>query len=403
MSLREWFGFAPTLDGFAARLVKELARNGRGGWKYDAAGARLTHDAGGMLNLQNVFLEYAQAPRASRAALVGKYTSLALSSGAETPKLWELAAKGIYPVVRSRHDRGIAALQAQVAKAEMPAPIVWPLAGDLEVKLVFDIGDAMAVVSPETFEVWGQSRESVLERARANLRALEAPRWIEVGGGVRRLESTVSYEESFVLVDRVIASLGSAASVLLPCNRGVLLAADSGDRGAVRAMLGQALACLQEKPWPIGSTMLTLVDGHLQRYVPSDPDLAVLAANLERMSLAGTYHDQKSLLERLHGEDVYVASYSMLKRQQDGDRIMSWCSWSDGVPSLLPRTDLVALGRPDSAAERPVMIAWERLESICGRHMQATEHDPPRYKVESFPDSTEWTAVRAAGDVLGGE
>lgn len=100
------------------------------------------------------------------------------------------------------------------------------------------------------------------------------------------------------------------------------------------------------------------------------------------------------LLNDVHerdGTDIFVATYSVYKRQ-DGS-LFSVGVWSDGVPSLLPETDIVALHRGSTGQSAYVPLA--ELLHTCGDLMTATVHRPVRYEVKAFPDDTRFAALLA--------
>ena len=83
------------------------------------------------------------------------------------------------------------------------------------------------------------------------------------------------------------------------------------------------------------------------------------------------------LLNDVHerdGTDLFVATYSVYKRQ-DGS-LFSVSVWSDGVRSLLPETDIVALHRGSTGQSAYVPMA--ELLRTCGDLMTATGHRPVR-------------------------
>lgn len=104
MGWRERLGLPPNRDDFARRLMAAAQSRGGAGWTYDRPEATLRHgEDGGRVNLTNLFLEYTQAKPRQRPPLFEKYLTLLLKHGSEIPKLWELAAKSLYPAVRSRY------------------------------------------------------------------------------------------------------------------------------------------------------------------------------------------------------------------------------------------------------------------------------------------------------------
>jgi hypothetical protein len=69
----------------------------------------------------------------------------------------------------------------------------------------------------------------------------------------------------------------------------------------------------------------------------------------------------------------------------------SYCAWTKGVATWLPRTDQVALVGPH--ADRPVFAQWERLAAAVGDMLQPTGMYPLRYKVCGFPDEKQLAEI----------
>jgi hypothetical protein len=404
MSLRELLGFKPRMKDLAKRMRLEFAREGSPDWKYDEVRGTLSDGPDRVINLANMYREYAQASRRIRPDLLQKYVAIGGRLSAEIPKLWTIALQGIHTVLRSRFDDTALAIDARAREVEPIKMLSWPWLGDLQLRLVYDFGPHMAYVSSEVLEVWGQTPEAVRVLGLQNLSALAAVHWEALPDGVHQLLSESAYEESMILIDKVIDRLPfKDTAACIAVNRGILLAADVRSEKAVLALIEEATRCLQSKPWPMSASFFTRVDGRWQecQFVGT---VAQRAGNLARMSLSMSYDGQAEALERFFERtqvDIHVASFGMMRSAAHDNAIRSWCSWSEGVCASLPHTDLVIMSRGASNESRQgVLIEWSRMEAICGRHLQPTEESPPRFIVDSFPDAAEWDAVRAAGRSL---
>lgn len=392
MGILEFLGFKPTIKSFATRLLRALP-NGGGDWVVDLDGPNLRHPGGVEINLVNLFLEYSRSPVSVRASLIEKYASLALASTLEPSDLWIEAAPNLYPVVRSEFVETMIEIRL---RGETPGydPIVFPFAGDLRVRLMYDFGASLTYVRGEKLKTWGQPADAVLERAKANLGRLVPPRWVDLGGGVHQLHSEASYEESFLLLDSVLRMLPFAASaVLMPCNRGVLLAADGNSTEAVEAMLLKAEQMMMEAPWAMSATMVRRSEGGWEAVQAPEP-CANLAHGLAIRDRAEHYAAQKEALDAWHqqqDEDIFVAALTVIKI---ADQWQGYCVWAQGVRTLLPVADWVALV-PENDGDNHVRVPWQDVVDICGARLQPTAENPPRWLVESFPDGAEWERLVA--------
>ena len=402
MGWKSWLGLAPSRDEFARDLMRYAARRGAPGWTYDPAEAVLFHAGQNRkFYVNNSWLEYRGARRAARPLLIEKYMSLMLDDAPEVPQLWDFAAKSLYCCLRSRYQLLTTEIESRGAAPPFVRPLTMPWIADLEIVLMYDFGPYLAQVLPSTAEVWGQRREALFARAQANLTALPRPRWEPVGDGVFKIVSDVSYEESFVLVDAVVAALDVQGDpVVVVPNRGILLATGSDMPAGLARLLAEARRSLQERPWPMSAALLRRVAGRWERFA-AGPALASGVRAFELLSLAGTYSDQQEALQKhleKKGVDVYVAKFSVMNARDGSNNVHSWCVWSEGVPSLLPQTDVVILRRNDESQE-PVIVPWAAVERLCGPYMRRTEDEPPRFGVDAFP-AAEWGQIVSAGQPL---
>lgn len=398
---RELLGLKPTVASFAQSLIERARARGDHQWTFDPEHSAIRHADDGTINLTNIFLEYSNAPWAARRDLLRKYQAMMQQAHVETPKLWELAAKHIYPTIRCIHDTMTLEIATRKGDGKMPRTVSWPLAGDLMVRLMFDRGESLTHVQEDLAETWGQNLESLKTRALANLAALPRPQWQDLGEGVYQVVSEVSYEESFLLVNAVIDAMPFASSaVLMPTNRGVLLSCDGNDQNALRSMLGHAERFLREHPWPMAATMLQRQAGEWRELVPTG-ELAEIHGCLTRLNSAITYNDQQVALQKHLGDDIFVGTYSLIRRGEGPESLRSWSSWTKDVPTMLPQTDLVILGRPRSDGKHDMlMVTWAALMQSCGSRMKETTECPARFIVQEFPSDEEWQVLAREGEAF---
>ncbi|MBA8886945.1 hypothetical protein FHW12_001136 [Dokdonella fugitiva] len=386
MNILNLFDFKPKKRDFVSGLLRELARDGTHGWSHDAEANSLTH-ARGIVHLENLFREYAAAHRADRPHLLRKYAALAASlDGPAMPARWADAALGVRALVRSRYDRAF-----EFESSDRPATVEWPFVDDLHVRLAYDFGAYVTHVTRERAVEWAITDDAMRETAVANLER-EPVEWQALGAGVFRLVAD-EHAESHLLVDATFERLPFRDAAAVPSNRGVLLACDRNDRTALRALLGEAERCVQQKPWPIAGTLLARDAGRWQPFLP-DGELAVAARRLRTLDTGLLYADQKLALDRHHetiDHDVFVATCLVF---EDDDELRSLCTWSEGVVTLLPRTDIVVFHR-GTEPPQTLAVAWDDAISIAGAHLQASDFDPVRYLVDTFPTPEQWRALEA--------
>lgn len=321
-----------------------------------------------------------------------------LTRSREIPRLWTVAAVAIYPALRSRYGTLTLEINQRDAKTPFPQQVVKQWADDVNCVLLYDFGQHMVTVSEQIAEVWGVARESLWARALANLRALPRPRWERVDSGVFSIASSVSYEESFLLVDEIVNSVPVAARPLFGIpNRGILLAADSSQPAAVAGLIATMRHHLEHSAWPLSAGIFERVNGQWRPHeVPGQ--LAAAAHSMRVLDLARTYRDQKAALDKLHQRarnDIFVASYILRTTGKDSPDIRSWCTWSAGVRTLLPKTDHVIFNANPTATDPEIVPArWETVEQVCGHYLEPTAETPARFRVERFPNAAEWQALK---------
>jgi hypothetical protein len=97
------------------------------------------------------------------------------------------------------------------------------------------------------------------------------------------------------------------------------------------------------------------------------------------------YAQQRELLHAQGvnpSEELFAASYMGL--QLKDKRIVSYSTWSEGVPTLLPKTDFVSfMAGKDMVAQG----AWEEVRSILKDSLVLDDpmDYPPRFRTSGFP------------------
>jgi hypothetical protein len=401
MGWKDLLGLTPTPKDLAQTLIQRAPAPMDGHWHYEPEQNQIRGDHGVTINLANIYNEYVRAQRTARPALLEKYLALMLPREPKLPKLWSLARQQLYVVVRSRYDHAIAAISGQLRDPQFSAPLQAPWIGDLCLRLVYDLGPSVMLVPRRYLDDWGQSEDAVREQGLRNLAGLDSPRWEPLAEGVYRLDSSVSYEESLLLVDRVADRVPlRGPGVFIPVNRGVLLACEANAPDSLEWMLDAARHSLMQNPWPMGSTLLHKHNGVWQEFV-TDGSAARKVAALKKINIAQVYDAQKSVLQEYcesQHDDVFVATFQLRQGQQDPDDLQSFGTWTEGVATLLPRTDIVAFVRDvETPRQESALVAWEQAVEICGHRMQVGEWDPPRFRVNDFPSAEEWQRLLVLG------
>jgi hypothetical protein len=392
MNWRQWIGLTPTEANLAHDLILAAKNAGDTDWRYDAAESSLR---GGerVINLANIHREYAQAAYLSRPALLKKYRAMiATSEQLKVAQLWTLAQTRIYPILRSRYEHVPLEIQHRQKQDPFPPRAAKPFLSQLDIVIGYDHGQTVSQVKAATVAEWGVPMDTVTDYARANLRALPTATWEPAGNSVWKLESQGGYNESFLQLPKTFDQLPAKGTPLamIP-NRGVLLATGADEPNGLAALLDAARQSIQEAPWPLCGDLFRITAAGPEPYLPASPE-AELLATIKKIDIAGIYDAQKSALQAHHdaiNDVVYVASYGLLGTKDNPSQLQSWCSWTQGVPSLLPATDLVALVWDSNSARKTALLRRADVERLVGQHFKPTAEDPPRTRVDSFPTPDE--------------
>jgi hypothetical protein len=391
MDFRNLFGKKLTIGTFAADLIAAADRAGVTGLKYKEADSTLA-DGQRVINLVNLFAEYSRAPASERPALFKKYLMLIAPPKPPEPSgLWSLAQTRIFPLLRSRYEYALAALKQRNAGKTLGPRASRAFVSHLEVVLGYDHGQTVAQVQVSSVAEWGVPLEDAIERSLQNLRGLPPPRWVQAAPSLWKLESDGGYHESFLLMAKIFEGLPAKgrALAMIP-NRGVLLATGTDEPQGVAALLAAARGSIQGSPWPLCGELFCVTRAGIETHEPDEANAALLAT-IKRIDLAGFYEPQKAELQKYCQslqDDAYVASYSLYGKKGSHES-QSWCSWSEGVRSLLPKTDLIAFVQDPTGTKKTFFVPWNAAEPIVGHHFKPTSEEPMRTRVETFPTAGE--------------
>jgi hypothetical protein len=261
----------------------------------------------------------------------------------------------------------------------------------------------MRSIIQDDLEKWGVTFYEAAESARENLQQMGEVSFAslqnEGGEGVYISANGDNYDASrLVMLDLVRKMPVRGDIIAMVPNRDTLVVTGSDDPAGLEIMAKIAEDSFQ-KPRPISTVALHLVGDEWESWLPeADSPLFDKFHELRLRTIGMEYNDQKELLDQIHsqsGENVFVASFSAIKRKENG-RITSYSVWSEGVDTLLPETDDILLLRPDAETKDVKLMAassFERVQEITGDLMQPTGTYPERYRVLEFPTEEQLAAI----------
>jgi hypothetical protein len=163
------------------------------------------------------------------------------------------------------------------------------------------------------------------------------------------------------------------------------------------AMLKQAEEIVQTKSRPMNPAPLILKDGEVADFsVRENSPIFNDVERANKISALIYYQQQMGSLTKLYeqkGKDLFVGKYTLNQRETGGYESSS--VWSKTVPTLLPKTDLIAFFDPTKPESERVLgqAKWEEVMRIAGDLLLDTQMFPARFYVSKFPSEEQLGAV----------
>lgn len=401
MGFFDFLKSTPSRERFATIAADGLRAAGfSGSIQIDHSNFRLLlgDDGAQVFNLDNLYRDYCRVDKAERKNVMQGYAKSMI--GNDLPSTFAEAKSRLLPILRSRSLIEYVTLASQADSGVNVLPASQPFSTDTLIMLAYDTEHSMMTLSGSSLADWGVSFSTALAAATDNLRDATVPNFEQVVPGLFVGTWNDAYDTSRLLFSDVVhqVGLGGEPLVMIP-TRGRLMVASSNDRAAQLAMIGFAGQLVEEEGRQVSALMYRYEQGRPVECVPSDPEVAALLMDFRRRMLADDYAGQKDSLEKAHeksGTDLFVASYQILASKQTG-RETSFSVWTEGVDTLLPETDLVALVSTaeleDGRTEPAKLVGWQDLQASIGAFERLPDRYPARYRPVNFPDPKKRAAL----------
>lgn len=401
MGLLDRFFGPPNRDKFARLVMDGLRQAGEQReivYDRDRFCLRVDDEQGQTANLVNLYGEFCSVPKPQRELVVKNTVRSWFLSGKDIPELFEDAKYDLLPTIRSRAFIEFTILQLENEGGRGPN---WPyqVVGDhLALGLVYDLPQAMRSISQEDLDRWEVTFYEALEAARENLAKIGEQVFVGIADRAYVSATGDNYDASrLILLDSIRQLTVQGDYVAMVPNRDTLIITGSDDDEGLGILASLAEEAFK-KPRPMTAMLFRLDGDEWTPWLPSRCSSAFKALHLMRaQSLGQEYTDQKELLEKSlkRGHDeAFVASYMAIRHKTSGD-IISFCSWVDGVASLLPRTDRIAFIREES---EPVLVDWDKAEQVIGHLFAPQDIYPERIRVDEFPTNDELDRLKAMAE-----
>lgn len=404
LGIFDWFASTPTPEKFARLALRAFADGGHPGpLSYDADEFRLVGGSGGaeIYNLHNAYRDYCAAPRQQRSEVLAHY--LRSMQAPALPATFAEARSGLRPVLRGRAI--VEYMRLTQAAQDTGKPYLdgsLPFSADSVLMLAYDSPHAIQTLSQSALTDWGVSFEVALAAALDNLRDMSVANFVQIAPGVHMAAWDDSYEASRILLADLFFRLevGGDPVVMMP-TRSRLLVVSSNNSAAQLEMLALARRFASDEGRVISALMYRFEQGKAVAYVPPAAQVLAQLEQLKKIYLADDYASQKQLLDKAYEReqvDIFVATCQLVQKTDSG-RLISYGVWTEGVDTLLPEVDLVALVRPaddsESGAGAPKLVAWDDLRASIAELARSEEGYPARYRLRSFPTPQQVDALAA--------
>lgn len=392
--LSSLFRKAPSRDLFKRQMVIELNQLGAKPQAVaDAFEIKLSH---GLLRLEKLYLCYCQSASGDRANQLKALARSALRT--VIPAEFDEARSQLLPIIRHRSQLDKARLihLMQFGAEEDPTHCARVFCESLEIGLAIDGPVNISRVQASNLQQWDMEFDAALAVAMDNLAARSPPKWREISPGVFISSWNDDYDSSRILLPDLIGQLLLAGPpIAIIASRGHVYVAGRDQPNVYERLAELVEHSHATATHAIGAELLQLVDGVWQTLSVDEDCLECRAlGRLQHTIAVSDYASQKELLDKAYnqaGRDLFVAS--VLTLNGPAGALITACSWTRGVDTLLPRTDLVVmLAAPDDAGTATIH-RWKDIEAYLGSYMTSTEHTPPRYHVSEFPGDAELAAV----------
>lgn len=394
MGIFDFFRSTTSIEKFAQLVMQALAAAGNPSQlRYDADEGRLLGEGEGaqIIHLENGFRDYCAAPRKARQQVLQNFVQGLMAP--PLPASFAEARVSLLPVIRGRGTLEYLRLLPETlsgSKALPYADAFAPFSADSVIMLAADSERSIQTLTASALQGWGVSFDEALAVAIDNLRDRSVASFQQVVPGVFVASWNDHYETSRLLFSDLFYQLGlggEPVAMAPTCNK--LLVASANDETALIAMLALARTVVEEEGRQVSALMYRFEQGKPVEFVPPQPEVARLGAELKKILLMCDYQMQKELLDKLNQKarlDLFVASYKLVQSETTG-RVHSYGVWSDQVDTLLPEVDKVALVRYHEESGEPDVrvVEWNELRN----HVKELHHGvagyPVRYRLPAFP------------------
>lgn len=280
-----------------------------------------------------------------------------------------------------------------------------PFVPGLVEAVLIDAGGGARYVTAEDAAHWGKRDEEIFARAREILAGQQhdiAPH-PDADSPLLRVDRGDADGSACLLLpgflERFRERVEGEPVAIIPDWKLMLVGGTAGD-GVVERLLELAEHELQASPRYLSPALYaTGPEGSVVPWAPPLGEPGHEQAAIARLRvIGGEYMAQKAALDEElaeEGIDVFVAAFDAIK--SDDGVVRSHAVWTHDIETWLPRTDDLALLRPDEdgGVDWELVVPWDLAMEHLGQWLQPVpDVHPPRYETLGWPSEEAIEEVR---------
>ncbi len=238
---------------------------------------------------------------------------------------------------------------------------------------------------------WNVSISEVMSQALKNLETQNFGSITKISPGTFFIECDSSNYFLNSMQSSINLNVSGDPVIMIPTSDYILITGKNDIAGQIH-ILEFAQEIAENSFKPVSSNMYVIVDNAIELFIPNNEIVKDDLQDFKAHVLRYDYLAQNEIIDELtaeHGTEIFSAQYMEAENQKIEFKF-SFCTWTDGMDSLIPKTDVIAFSRVNfingSFECETKMYEWDDVinSSISGL-MQKIDSFPVRYRVESFP------------------
>jgi hypothetical protein len=398
-----WFPMKRKLSGqeFAEIMVERLRRAGdQQRIEFRAEPFTLVADDGGEMRLDGPYAEYCESTRRQREDMLSRWVRMWFRGRVDLPTSFEDAKSDLLPVIRRRGS-----YECEMLEGRTPTPSQM-LGEHFAASVCYDWPECRRHIDQRQLDAWGITLDDAMEVAKSNLAEMSR----EVGfrqacPGWWASPWHDNYDLARVLLPDLIQQCEvQGEPVAMLSHRNHLWITGSEDLAGLERTVSHVEPMLTNTRFLSGIPLILEREDWSPFVLPSEHPLSPRYRSLWHVTMGKDYLRQRELLKE-SGQYLFVAQ--VMHMRDDEGRIVTSCTWTDGVDTMLPVTEsvgFVRINRDDPVARRAEVgvighADWGTVLEVVGHRMVAQGMYPERYRVDSgaFPTPEELARINGDG------